>query len=133
MTEKSQIWRHVHPKIAPYGFFQRVESPTTGIGIPDVFYCIQGVCGWFENKVGDEEGTRPKELTIDQVLWMEDYTKNKGVVYLLVLYEERVWCVYDSIGTRALWRGWLNVLPLLKKVGDFPTKDFVRVLSCRGF
>jgi hypothetical protein len=133
VTERNQVWRTIQPKLVPYGFFQRVESQLTGVGIPDVHYCVRGVSGWFENKLGEREGKRPDELTLAQVAWMEDYARHGGIVYLLVLYAaDRLWCVYDAVGTRALWRG-LSAIPVLRREGEFPTKEFVRVLSCRGY
>lgn len=132
MTERNQVWAHVRPLLSPYGRFDRVENPIVP-GMPDVNACVAGCEFWFENKVGGREGTRPPELVLEQVLWIERQWAAQGRAYLLVLYERpaRTWCLYDDIGTRELWDGAPDPQPIMRAEGKFPTVEFLRVVRCR--
>ena len=126
MTEKSQVWSVFRRYVGPFGHLQRIES--IGQGIPDVNYCLWGVEGWIENKIGQREGARPASLTLDQVLWAEARTAAGGRVFLLVRLGP-AWLLYDAEGTRKLYEGHPEPTPLVRVRGRFPLREILAHLA----
>ena len=72
MTTKgteAHFWASLRKNI-PAAHWQRIESPTTGAGIPDVHGCLDGVSAWIELKI--IRGKRVL-LTPQQCNWLCGY------------------------------------------------------------
>lgn len=67
----------------------RIESGSTGLGIPDLNYAFDGREGWIELKevkAGFKIGMRPQ-----QVAWIERRVRHGGKVLVMVRKEDEVW------------------------------------------
>src|SRR5512146_2579046 len=97
MTLETNAWGTVRRALSPYGFLQRVETGT-GLGVPDVCYCLRAVTGWLELK------TDLAKLTLEQVLWHEGWARAGGRVFMLYYDgEAREWYVTDHALTRRVY------------------------------
>lgn len=131
LTERVQVWRHVGPRVAPYGRFDRIENRLSAVsGIPDVNYCVRAAEGWIENKLGDVENTRPDTLSLAQVRWAGTQAAVGGRYFMLVLYRRprRTWSVFDAGGVANMWAAG-TAAPVLRAVGAFPTVEFLKVIT----
>lgn len=79
---EKKMWKYLGPKLRPYGHFERIESHETGVGIPDVDYCIKGYCNHLELKYSEREkgGLR---LRPSQVGWFRKRIHAGGQPWLL--------------------------------------------------
>lgn len=77
--------------------WQRIESPLTGRGIPDLDGCAFGIQAWVELKVikGSKVDLRP-----DQVVWLTRRGKVKGGNCWILAYDDR-----EDTDTTYLWHG----------------------------
>ena len=86
MKPETRFWKWLRGKL-PRGHFCRVEPPPSP-GIPDVNYCIKGVEGWIELKMGllreRPFNARNKGLRISQKRWIRERLKTNGRVFVLV-------------------------------------------------
>ena len=64
---------------------QSIET-NTAAGIPDVFFCIDGMSGWMELKVTD---TKKHYMRVSQYNWFRRYVKVKGLGFLLIKRTEK--------------------------------------------
>lgn len=62
--------------------FQSVETFSTGRGVPDLNYCIDGTEGWIELK-DVKRGWKPI-FQAEQIGWMERRVRNGGKVFVAV-------------------------------------------------
>ena len=79
MIKESSLWnwiRDLPEKVGPKLFFQRIESRATGSGIPDVFFCYDGIAGCIELKSWSS-------LSREQRAWIRRFVLSGGVVFLL--------------------------------------------------
>ena len=79
MIKESSLWnwiRDLPEKVGPELFFQRVESHATGPGIPDVFFCYDGIAGYIELKSWNS-------LSRGQRAWIRRFILSGGIVFLL--------------------------------------------------
>ena len=79
MIKESSVWnwiRDLPQKVGPRLFFQRVESHATGPGIPDVFFCYDGISGYIELKSWSG-------LSRGQRTWIRRFLLSGGIVFLL--------------------------------------------------
>lgn len=115
----------------PLVHWQSVETWSTGRGVPDVNYCVDGCEGWIEFKLtsGDWVKVRP-----EQVAWLEQRTRAGGRCFLMVRRKtQQLWIFAGSDARRVMDDGvqsvepslmceggpakwpWANILELLKK------------------
>lgn len=66
MTAESQFWSLIAGHLPPLVHVQRIETGSTGRGIPDVNLCWDGVETWLELKI--VKGKRV-DLSPEQVAW----------------------------------------------------------------
>lgn len=81
MIKESSVWKWIRDlpeKVGPKLFFQRVESHATGPGIPDVFFCYDGISGYIELKSWSS-------LSRGQKAWIRRYLLSGGIVFLLYI------------------------------------------------
>lgn len=73
--------RQLYRKHLPMIDWQPVETWSTGRGVPDVNFCVNGIEGWIENKItsGWKVKVRP-----EQVGWAERRTRAGGRVFIAV-------------------------------------------------
>jgi hypothetical protein len=81
------LWRQLRAHLTPFGRMVRVENSCEP-GTPDVAYCLQNrvtgrfASGWIELKHINDWPARPgtptrfEELTLEQVLWIENWPVN---------------------------------------------------------
>ena len=139
MTSEAQLWSTVKRHLSPHGQFVRIESPLTERGIPDVAYCVRGVTGWLELK---ELDTWPKRtttplrvghLTLEQMLFLEEWERNLGSAYGLLQVERdylllsvaQVRRVHERLATRAE----LITEALAFGTGKFPALEVIAALT----
>jgi len=65
-TLEKNLWSLLKGKLPPHCHAQRIETGSTGLGIPDVNLCLNGIETWVELKV--VKGLRV-ELSPQQVVW----------------------------------------------------------------
>lgn len=75
--------RQLFRKHIPEAHWQAVESWSTGQGVPDMNYCLEGCDGWIENK-STEAWALAHPLSPEQVAWMERRHRAGGRVLLAV-------------------------------------------------
>lgn len=83
-------------KNLPEVHWQRIETGGTGLGIPDLNYCCDGVEGWIELKSvasGWQVGLRP-----EQVAWLARRERAGGRTFVAV---RRIESIYLYRGTAA--------------------------------
>jgi hypothetical protein len=111
--------------------FQAVETHSTGRGVPDSNYCVDGTEGWIEHKRAKRGRV---DLSKEQVAWAERRMRHGGRVFLAVREGSRLWlfaggamrairsahgriagapALGEWAGGPARW-GWDEVLELLK-------------------
>lgn len=87
MKPETRFWHWLSGGALPPGDYSRVEPPPTP-GIPDVNYCIEGIEGWIELKVGRNRrcpfNGRNKGLRASQRRWMRNRLRYNGRVFVLV-------------------------------------------------
>lgn len=81
-TGERKMWKYLAPKLKPYGHFERIESPETAIGTPDVNYCIKGYNNHLELKYTEKE--KGCILRPSQCGWFKKRVKAKGQPWLLL-------------------------------------------------
>lgn len=92
MSESTKVWIPLRKASKGWGLVRRLE-PALGSGLPDVFYCLAGVCGFIELKylkkwpVRDTTGTT-LGVTAAQRLWLGGLAKAGGRSFVLVRIEE---------------------------------------------
>lgn len=131
MTEATQVWHVMRDRVAAYGHWERVEN-AAGSGMPDVNYCVNGVEGWVELKLAGQDGSKPRSLTLEQVMWAEERARHGGRAFLLVRYEKphTIWCLYHASRIRRIFDN-EGALPVVCASGDFPTIAILKALTCR--
>ncbi len=91
---ESALWDRVRSELGRYGYVGRVENGVEP-GWPDVAFSLRvparrAVSGWLELKHADKWPTRPAtpivlpHLTLEQVLWLEGWTRAGGRAFLLL-------------------------------------------------
>lgn len=65
----------------PRFHFQSIESGATGLGIPDLEYCCDGISGWIETKKSDGWVV---DFRPHQVAWIERRERAGGRVFVFV-------------------------------------------------
>jgi hypothetical protein len=135
----------VHERLAPFGRLRRIENRLE-TGTPDVNYCLryitpqsQPATGWAELKHLDQWPARattrvtvPK-LTLDQVMWAEDWHGVGGRAWLLLRIRRDVILLQCPL-IRALYQGELTKADLRTAAtvfgeGRFPTVEVLRWLT----
>jgi hypothetical protein len=73
--------RAIFAKRIPEAHWQSVETWSTGRGVPDINYCLDGIEGWIEAKrtATNAVGMRP-----EQVAWIEMRVRAGGRVFIAV-------------------------------------------------
>lgn len=94
---EAALWRKLRAALAPYGRLERVENRVRK-STPDVFYALRGagcsVSGWLELKYLEKFPARAatpvrlRSLTLDQVLWHEEWSQ--AGIHVGTLLEIRV-------------------------------------------
>ena len=129
MSEKN-LWTACRKKW-PDIFLQRIETAVER-GIPDLFYCHDGVMGWVEGKYIDkpvhETSKCRTKVSVEQIAWHRSFKRNKGAVFLLVKVSREVYLfdtdeaeklnsgvVYNKLRELALAEGWEDIKKFLIK------------------
>jgi hypothetical protein len=115
VTESSQVHAVARRALAPYGIYERIDTPISA-GLPDVHYVLRKCAGWVEEKVIPPSGACPDHFTLDQLLWAERYVAAGGRWHLLGLREghrpterapsERQWWLLDAASARRWFDGY---------------------------
>lgn len=78
----------------PEVHLQRIESGSTGLGIPDVNYCYKGTEGWAELKVAKVTKKTPHRVTLGlrpaQARWLHKRWSAGGLAWCVALLEDKV-------------------------------------------
>lgn len=111
MSESRRVWKPLRKAIKGRGLLKRLE-PSLGSGLPDVFYCLQGISGFIELKylhhwpVWETTGTT-LGITAGQKLWLGDLADNggKGFVFAKIGKEWLLVPAYAGLdkATREEW------------------------------
>jgi hypothetical protein len=94
MAEKD-LSKMLMKKMKPFGHFVRIEN-MTGVGMPDVSYCVEGHEGFIENKWRERWPAKPSDVvTLDhftpqQRIWIRSRCAAKGKVWVLLEVEKPV-------------------------------------------
>lgn len=64
--------------LLPHGVSQRIETGSTGRGIPDLAYCIRGAAGWIECKACEAHAVHFRP---EQIAFAERWTRAGGRVF----------------------------------------------------
>jgi len=79
---ESALWDYLQGVLPLGGHYSRIESNDTSPGIPDVHYCINGIAGFIELKIGDapfgDRGLRKSQRD-----WFEMQVAQGGRVWIL--------------------------------------------------
>jgi hypothetical protein len=68
--------------LTPFGFdCQAIETGGTGLGVPDMNYCYQGLEGWCEFK---KTSAWAIQISAEQVGWLSRRQRAKGVCYVVI-------------------------------------------------
>ena len=129
MSEKN-LWAACR-KHWPDIFLQRIETATER-GIPDLFYCHDGIMGWIEGKyirkpVCETSKCKTK-VSIEQVAWHRSFKRTKGAVFLLVKVSREIYLfntddaeklnggvMYSKLKDMCLAYGWKDIKKFLIK------------------
>ena len=140
MAEK-ELSKMLMAKMKTFGHFVRVEN-MTGVGHPDVNYCLSGVEGHVENKWRSRWPAKPEDVvTLDhftpqQRIWIRSRCAAKGRVFVLLEVEHPVpsyfllpglWAA-QQLGKTATRRD-IERAALATGLGSFPVTALVAVLS----
>lgn len=85
---EAEVIRDAHPHLKPL-FYRRIEN-AAGEGEPDVFFCIDGISGWFEAKYARQYPVglnTPVFASIHGLLtsqenWLYSYTRQRGLGWI---------------------------------------------------
>jgi hypothetical protein len=129
VTERNQVNVTARRFYKPYGRWERLES-RIGVGWPDQYYVLRGVSGWVESKLIPASGARPKEFTLDQLIWGELEVAAGGRWHLLGLRqsEPAEWWLLDPVLAR-LWYEGEPCEPLVRISGRFPLRETLDYLA----
>lgn len=143
MTERAYWIDHVRPGLEPFGKLQRIENAVDK-GTPDVAYCLKraandarACAGWIELKYLPQLPANRHtpvildKLTIDQVLFLEGWTKAGGLAFLLLRADDHHILMNAELA-RAVFRRGVTAPDLVDRAmvcqtGRFPVG---RILSC---
>lgn len=140
MNGERRMWKYLHPKLKPYGHFERIESHETAIGTPDVNYCIGGYVNHLELKYTEKD--KGCHLRPSQCAWFKKRVKAKGQPWLLLHANIRDTRSYALIAgadvpplvhtadvqdwlTRStmVWQGKINIEELVSLISTFLVVD----------
>lgn len=122
-VRESNAWAATRDHLAPFGMLVRVENRVL-VGFPDVLYVLRGVTGLLEMKAD------LTSLTLEQVLFGEGWTREKGLWHLL-LHDASGWRLWDAAGARAIYESG-DPEPLVTSGSRFPLKFILQHLSPRA-
>lgn len=106
MTERA-LWHTMRKHLAPHGVLQRIEERGSA-GVSDVHYMIRGKGGWVELKYlpnwpkRRETPVRAPHFTLDQLLFIQNYTKAGGRAFMLLQVADE-YILLNSVGATKLW------------------------------
>ncbi len=137
MSEKN-LWTSCRKKW-PDIFLQRIETAVER-GIPDLFYCYQGITGWLEGKYLDkpvhETSKCRTKVSVEQIAWHRSFRRNKGAVFLLVKVSKEVFLfdsgeaetlnsgvVYKNLKDLSLAHGWDKIRDFLINKENYCIND----------
>lgn len=139
MSENS-LRKTVVNNLRPFGAIIPVESHITP-GFPDYIYCIKGKTGVLELKhiaawpARSSTPIRISSLTLDQVLWAENWARNGGHYRMLLRVGTVAWFMFGPGRVRALYerRFTRAALPraalLFSTERRFPTVLMLKILT----
>jgi len=84
MIKESTLYKWIRDLPKEVGhklFFQRLESHGTNNGIPDVYYCYNGLTGFIELKSWNK-------LSPSQKLWGRRYVRSGGILFLMYIEKD---------------------------------------------
>ena len=87
MIKESTVWKWLKPLPEVIGtdlFLQRIESRSTGAGIPDVYMCYKGYTTWIELKSWST-------LSMAQYIWAKNHIRAGGTIYVIYV-DKQIGC-----------------------------------------
>ena len=133
MAESRKVWIPLRKAAKGRGLFKRLE-PSLGSGLPDVFYCLKGVCGFIELKHLNQWPVREStETTLGinaaQRLWLGDLAGNGGRAFVFVKIGQE-WLLapaYAGLGkaTKEKW----SLRSLIHTTGDMDWDRLMDILT----
>lgn len=103
---ETQLWEWLRP-FCPQGKYDRVESPDTSPGIPDVYYRLLGSrAGWIELKDARHPNSKipfPNEkvgLHLSQKIWIREEVSHGGLVWICARIGKGILFVHGSHADR---------------------------------
>lgn len=126
MTERNQVHAVARKYLAPFGRFERVDTPLAD-GWPDVYYNLRRVSGWIEEKIVEPSGRCPDHLTLEQVMWGEAEVRAGGRWYLLARCGSTWWLM--TAAACRVWREGGPAEPIFAIRGRFPTREILDVIA----
>lgn len=137
MATEGDFWQLVKRRLGPYGHLQRIESPGTRLGIPDVNYCLARKEGWFELKYlpgwpGPRSPIKFRHYTIEQVEWAAQRHRAGGRAGLMAQIG-REFFFFDPPAMRAIYNGVrkpvFEAMALVQGRGEYPVIPMLKALG----
>lgn len=146
MSDESSLYNALHSRLIYFGRLDRVENRLgSGIGMPDVAYLLRrnprapAFAGWLELKYEPRWPVRPEtpvvltKLTLEQVMWHEDYYRLGGRTFTLaqigpgcvLLAARELRAVYE----RTLTRRTLLARSMVHAQQSLPAKEILKCLT----
>ena len=131
--------RQIFQKHMPSVHWQAIESWETGIGIPDLNGCVDGVEFWIELKQATANAVK---ISPGQIAWIERRVRAGGNVYIAVrckaergkrrLARDELY-LYSGNAVRLVYSDGIATPPLRKFVGGPSSWDWaeIRRILCR--
>jgi hypothetical protein len=90
-VSEQTLWHWVRERFGKYGLLRRVEN-RVGVGMPDLYYCIECADGWIEFEEIEAWPVKPSTtvsvpcLSLEQKDWLHQlaYHGGRGLVWLRV-------------------------------------------------
>lgn len=144
MTEAA-YWKIVHERLSPFGVLRRIENRLE-LGTPDFAYCLKRpntlsvpASGWIELKHIDAWPARATtaisipHLTLEQVMWMEEWDKAGGRVWLLMRVRQDHLLLSPllvrTVHQGGVTRGVLTERASVHGAGRFPLREILACLT----
>ena len=129
MTE-SKLYEIIKRKLTVMGTvkLQRIESGSTGLGIPDIFYRTLKYDGWIESKIIKTKLTKPIVVPFrpGQFSWLRDYILLGGTAFLMVYIED----THDVAMLKNIYiQEWYDVGDIIVKASMFKS---IRDITAEG-
>lgn len=106
--------------------WQRIETGMTGLGVPDMNYCLDGKEGWIEFKAVTGQRVR---LRPEQVGWIERRTRAGGRVFIAARKSDELWIFAGSDARLVAVYPLKELNPLIYQTGGPGSWDWEKIKS----